>query len=125
MENKYRISWIIGGIMIAVGFIYDATQGVIEFSLFGFGFTVNWIITIWAWLTFYTWFKIYGVSFLNPRRGAVLNTSFLLEIFPFLAVIPSWTLAVLLLVLSVRAEDFVKQVAPAIAAVAKTIGKVA
>lgn len=111
--------------MIVVAFIYDATQAGIEFSMFGFGFTVNWIISVWAWLTFYTWFKIYGVSFLNPRRGAVLNVGFLLEIFPWLAVIPSWTLTVLLLVLSVRAEDFVKQVAPAITAVAKTIGKVA
>ena len=125
MEKKYRISWIIGGIMIGVALLYDGAQALIEFIMVGFGFTVNWVITVWAWLTFYTWFKIYGVSFLNARRGATLNSSFIIEIFPFLAVIPSWTLAVLLLVLSVRAEDFVAQVAPAVAAVAKTLGKTA
>ena len=122
MENKYRINWIIGGIMIGVAALYDATQGLIEFSLFGFGFTVNWIISVWAWLTFYTWFKIYGVSFLNFRRGATLNSSFLIELFPILAVIPSWTLAVLLLVLSVRAEDFVNHISPALGAVAENLG---
>lgn len=125
MEKKYRINWIIGGIMIGVALLYDGAQALIEFIMVGFGFTVNWIITVWAWLTFYTWFKIYGVSFLNPRRGATLNVGFLIEIFPWLALIPSWTLAVLLLVLSVRAEDFIAQIAPAVAAVAKTLSKTA
>ena len=32
--------------MIVVAFIYDATQAGIEFSMFGFGFTVNWIICV-------------------------------------------------------------------------------
>lgn len=120
MPKKYRIDWLIGGLMIGVAVIYDAIQGFLTFILIGF--LVNWIITIWAWLTFYFWFKTKGVSFLGSK-ALVLNGGGLAEFIPGFNSLPVWTAAVVALVIMTRAEDALAQVAPAVSKMAKPLLK--
>ncbi|HBV01338.1 MAG TPA: hypothetical protein DEF00_03025 [Candidatus Taylorbacteria bacterium] len=68
------------------------------------------LISVWAWLTFYLWFKIHGVSFMQPKRFALLNGGALLEMIPIVNSLPAWTLAVLLLIATTRAEELIKKI---------------
>jgi len=82
------------------------------------------LISVWAWLTFYVWFKIRGVSFINPKRFAVLNGGALLEMIPVINTLPAWTLAVFLLIGITRAEELLAKIPGGrkIAAVAQRAG---
>ena len=111
--------------MIAVAVIYDLAQAFL--TLIGIGFLVNWIITIWATLTFGTWMALRGVSPLKARRGATWGVSILIEIIPILQVLPGWTISAITTVISVRAEDELARhanLAP-IAKIGQTIRKAA
>lgn len=85
---------------------------------------VDILISVWAWLTFYVWFKIRGVSFINPKRFAVLNGGALIEMIPIVNSLPAWTLAVFLLIGITRAEELLAKIPGGrkIAAVARRAG---
>lgn len=87
-------------LMICVALLYDFVQIVINIIMFGFGFLVTWIISLWAWLTFYLWFRIKGVSFMNWKNTLKLTGGGLIEIipFPFLSALPAWTAVVIALI---------------------------
>lgn len=101
-----------GVLMIMVALLYDGLQFLIELSLFGFGWTVNWIITVWAWLTFYVWFKFRGVSFIRPRRALAFGGGFLIELIPWINNLPTWTGVIIFLLLETRIKKAVGGVAP-------------
>lgn len=73
---------------------------------------VDILISVWAWLTFYVWFKIHGVSFMNAKRFAVLNGGALIEMIPIVNSLPAWTLAVFLLIATTRAEELLEKAGP-------------
>src|SRR3990167_4166562 len=50
-KKKLRISAITAGFMIAVALLYDGGQFALEWV--GIGFLVNWLISVYAWLTFF------------------------------------------------------------------------
>ena len=117
-KKKHKISVITGGLMIGVAIFYDLLQvgvnllhgipilGNIAALLGGF------LVTIWAWLTFYLWFKLNGVGFLNPKRAFALNGGFLIELIPVVNALPAWTLAVSLLIATTRAEELLEKAGP-------------
>lgn len=118
MNKKYRIEWLEGGMMIGVATIYDALQAFLTFIIIGF--LVNWIITIWAWLTFYFWFKFRGVSFLGTKSVS-LNGGALIELIPGLNALPAWTAAVIILIIMTRSEDVLNQISPTTANALKSL----
>ena len=63
---------------------------------------MGWLVGIFAGLTFYVWFKQYGVSFMKPKRMFAFGGASLIEMLPipFLADLPAWTAAVSYLALS-------------------------
>ena len=106
----YRISTIIGILMVSVALIYDIAQALLTFI--GIGFLVNWIITLWANLTFWFWFTLHGISFWSPKRAGIMGVGNLIEWIPGLNALPACSAAVLLLWLNTRAEDVLAQVSP-------------
>jgi len=110
-QSKQRIDNITAIFMIVVALCYDGVQVFLEWIVIGVA--VNWILDIWAWLTFYVWFKMKNVSFANPKRALSLNGGFLLEFIPGLDELPCWTGAVIIMVLSVIAEDKLAKISPA------------
>jgi len=102
-KAEQRINNVTAIFMIVVALLYDAAQAFLDFILIGLA--VNWILDIWAWLTFFIWFKLKGVSFANPKRAVSLNGGFILELIPAVNVLPIWTAAVIILVITVKTED--------------------
>lgn len=129
-EDKpdYRISWIEGGFMIGVALVYDLIQIGLEVIMLGFGWTVNWVINIYAMLTFWFWFKLKGVSFVNPKRALFGSASIVIKFIPWLDALPTWTALTVTTIVSARTEDFLARhpVAGAVGqAAVKTATKVA
>jgi hypothetical protein len=104
--------------MVAVAALYDLLQaGVnllqgINMVLPGVGVFLVYLLgiplTIWAWLTFYVWFKVRGVSFMQPKRFAVVGICGLAD--TIVSALPAWIAAVVLLILTTRAEELLEKV---------------
>lgn len=101
-ESSKKISNTSAGLMLSVAALYDAVQALLAF--FVIGLFVNWIITIFAFLTFFTWFKIKGVQLANLKKSAVLGLGSFLELTPA-NFIPGWTVSVAIIIAITRTED--------------------
>ncbi|MBI2065748.1 MAG: hypothetical protein HYT68_01625 [Candidatus Zambryskibacteria bacterium] len=90
-------------LMVVTALFFDALQWFLAFIFMG------WVVTIFAGLTFYLWFKLQGISFMKPKRLATFGGSFIIELIPILGdVLPAWTAAVVILVL----DSKIKKVVP-------------
>lgn len=104
--------------MVAAALFYDLLQVGVNFLqgvnaiIPGLGVFLVYLLgvplTIWAWLTFYLWFKLHGVSFMQPKRFAIMGISGLAD--TIMSVLPAWTVAVLLLIATTRAEELLEKV---------------
>lgn len=97
-----KIGVVEGALMIGVALLVDAAQALATLLLIGV--VLNTVIGIIAWLIFFVWFKMKGVSFGFPTRGGkgglVRNPLMLIagagavEFIPFINNLPAWALAV-------------------------------
>lgn len=93
-------------LMVSTALFYDVLQWFLVF------FFLDWVVSIFAAFTFYLWFKIYGISFLSPKRASIFGGAIAIESVPFISAflswLPAWTAAVLLLAL----DSKIKKVVP-------------
>lgn len=119
--------------MIAVALFYDGAQFVVNWlsvDIVTFvGATLAWLgsllVDIWAFLTFYVWFKLHGISFANPKRGLTMAGAILIEIIPVLSALPAWTLAVVICFITTRGEEVLGKALTKVGAAAGVVGTVA
>lgn len=98
-NNKKSLkSWEIA-FMVIVALFFDAIQWLLAFIL------MDWIVSIYAFLTFYIWFKIKGMSFMRPKRILTMGGSLIVELVPILSTLPTWTFAVVVLVADMKAKE--------------------
>lgn len=102
---KQRIDWIAAILMIWLALFYDGIQFLLNFIPVVGNLLSAILIGLWAWLSFYIWFKIKGVNFSKPTRSITLFGAGITEMVPLLNVLPAWTLAVLILIATTKAED--------------------
>ena len=116
---EYRISWLYGGLILALAIIYDLWELLVDFLgtalviVFGFGllfWILNFLTGIIAMLVFWLLFATKGI-FLGktPKRFLLTSITFIVEQIPGLdtALIATfgWTLGALLIILIERSED--------------------
>lgn len=87
--------------MFAVAVFFDITQWLLAFIF------MDWLVSIFAYLTFFLWFKLKGISFMKPKRLIVAGTSFFLEIMPLVAALPALTGAVVITALDSKIKKIV------------------
>ncbi len=63
------------------------------------------LLGILAGLTFYLWFKKYGIHFNTPTRAITMIVTFIIEALPVVSALPAWTALVLITILSHKAEE--------------------
>ena len=90
--------------MVIVAIFFDMLQWLLAFVF------MDWLVSIFAYLTFFVWFRTYHISFMKPKRVAIAGISFLLEIIPFVAMLPALTGAVVMIALDTK----VKKVLPGV-----------
>lgn len=107
-EKRQRISSIIATLMIGTAVVFDLVQFLLNFIPF-VGWIATSLISVFAWLTFFTWFKLNGVSFLSGKTTVLKIASIfgvsILEIFPILNDLPAWIAYIVIMIFIVRAED--------------------
>ena len=113
MNDERKIEKHIWVFMLAIAVFIDLVQ--ILADLLVVGVVVNTILDIFVWLTFYVWFKIYGVNFISIRRGLPFVGAGLAELIPALNVLPAWTVAIAIMWITTKS-----QVAATAVAVLKT-----
>lgn len=96
-------------LMVGVAIFYDVFQLIIEIIPL-VGQILSLFITLFAFLTFYVWFKIKGRSFASPKRAMAMGAGVIIEIIPILNILPGWTVAVLFLVGIERVEKIARMV---------------
>lgn len=87
--------------MISVAFFYDVLQWFLDFVLMG------WLVTVFAFLTFYLWFKMHGLSFATPKRASILGVGVIIDLIPIIGAL-AWTGMVIGLAL----DSKIKKVVP-------------
>jgi len=102
MEQK-EISNTTLALMISVAIFFDVLQFIIGLVPIA-GQYISVMVTIIALPTFYLWFKIYGRSFMSPKKVMALGCGTIIELIPILNILPGWTVAVIFLVGIERAE---------------------
>ncbi len=90
-------------LMVSTAIFFDVLQ--IAFALIA----MDWVVGILGFLTFFIWFKINGVSFLTPKRAITMSGSAIIEAFPFLSSLPTWTLAVIIIAMDTKAKQIAKK----------------
>lgn len=101
--------------MVVVALVFDLFQLLLDLLhiLVGPGTIIAAITTgllsFVAWLTFYIWFKTKGMSFTSPKRILTMGGGFLIELIPVLNVLPAWTLAVIILIGTNKAEALIEK----------------
>lgn len=89
-------------LMFSTAIFFDVLQWLLAFLF------MDWLVSIFAFLTFYVWFKMRGLKFATAKRTGTMAGAFIVEIVPFLAMLPAWTSAIVILGL----DSKVKKVAP-------------
>jgi len=108
-KNKEKIDNITATMMISTAILVDGIQAFL--TLIFIGPFVNWLISIFAWMTFFLWFALKGIKFTNnPKRVFTFMGGSLLEIIPGIATLPAWTATITITILTIKAEKKVKNI---------------
>jgi ABC-type proline/glycine betaine transport system permease subunit len=95
-------------LMVSVAFFFDVLQWLLDFIF------MSWLVTIFAWLTFYVWFKMRGISFATPKRASVLGVGTIVDLIPIVGAL-AWTAMIITLAL----DSKIKKVAPVLGIIKK------
>ncbi len=105
MDRQNRIPPEIAALITGVAVFFDGLQAFFNFILIGIVLNPL-IITPFAFLTFYIWFKIRGVNFLDSMgRSITLALCSLCESIPIINTIPAWTIGAIVLIVIVKNAD--------------------
>ncbi len=90
-EKPKGLSNVTVGLMIVTALFFDLLQVLLSYVY------MDWLVGIFAGLTFFLWFMMKGVKLLKPKRLAALGGASLVEMIPipFVASLPAWTAAVI------------------------------
>lgn len=96
MQEKKGLNNTTTWLMIGTAIFFDALQALLTFIFMG------WLVSVFASLTFWLWFRLHGISFMKPKRLLTFGGASLVELVPFLSIIPAWTAAVAYLALETK-----------------------
>lgn len=112
--------------MIVTALFFDTIQfgaDLINFIPF-VGFIFAWVISsgvsIFAWLTFFLWFRLAGTKF-DSKIVATTVGAFFIELIPLLNALPAWTLSIVTIFLFFQSKEILNKAVPE---ATKTVGKV-
>ncbi|MHA1747415.1 MAG: hypothetical protein ACTSYF_02085 [Promethearchaeota archaeon] len=116
-QQHSQISSFEAGLMLVVALIFDGIQAITKLLHFipiignTMAIMINWLVDIFAWLTFYVWLKSKGMkarkgSFLIEKAPIVLGGGLLLEV--ILSALPAWTAAIIIIIFKERGKKVLR-----------------
>lgn len=132
-QKKHAISTQAIFLLLALAIFFDALQAGVDLmhaipvvgNAAAIIFTT--LIDVWAYLSIWFGFKLAApsISFVSPKRALALNGALLIELIPIINMLPAWTLAVVIIVLTSRAEDTIVETLEKTGKMMGTAGKLA
>lgn len=110
MDQNTTITKTDTALMIATAAIVDLLQlfmtalHLIPFVGSALEIIISPFVTLFAFLTFYVWFKIKGITFERPSQALRFGGGTLIEFMPIIDALPAWTLTVWLTTRGERRE---------------------
>ncbi len=108
MESENKISDSEAFLMIGVALFFDALQ-----ALFGWvpiiGNVLAALVGIFAFLTFFLWFYTNGIKMLTPKRLTSMIGGGIIEMVPYLNILPAWTMVVVYLIGTTKIKEIAKK----------------
>ena len=89
-----------GIFLILVALLFDGVQ--VLLTLIVIGVVLNWIVSLWAAMTFFVWLKMLGISYWEGngiRKLLTFISTIFVEMIPIISAIPAWTLFVVLIII--------------------------
>lgn len=106
-NGSKKIGFSTSFLMIVLAVAFDITQVLFNLApVIGNILSVI-LINTFAWVSFYVWFKTLGVDFSKPSRMGTMIGSGFIEMIPIVNVLPTWTLAVVILIASTNVKEAV------------------
>ncbi|MEK9175394.1 MAG: hypothetical protein AAB795_02250 [Patescibacteria group bacterium] len=108
-SKKYKISSIVGLLMIIVALIVDGIS--ILLNIFIITVPIYWIVWICAVLGSYIWLKMSGISWSDAkgkRTMMMFGAATGIEFVPFLSALPAWTAFVIGTIINDRMEGMLE-----------------
>ncbi|MEK7079947.1 MAG: hypothetical protein AAB883_01640 [Patescibacteria group bacterium] len=93
------------GLMAGLALVLDVIQFFLTLTVIGS--FVSMFVAMLAWIVFFIWFALLGVSYFDAKGGkklAIAGVSFISELIPFIDALPGLTIGVIMLVLQHNKE---------------------
>lgn len=91
-------------LMIFVALCADGAQALIGW-IPAFGNILADFFSILVFMTFFLWFKMHGISMMTPKRLKALAIGGIVELVPFLNILPAWTGVVVYLIGTTKIKE--------------------
>ncbi|MEQ1561335.1 MAG: hypothetical protein ABL899_01270 [Nitrospira sp.] len=108
-DDNEEIGDIQSIMLISTAVFFDICQALADFIPFA-GWIAGVFVNIFAFLTFYVWLKMLGMSFVNPKRAGIMGGGFLIEMIPIVNALPAWTFAVVTLIGTTKAKRIIGKI---------------
>lgn len=79
------------------------------------------LLSIFIFLTFFVWFKMNGITMMTPKRFGSLVGGGVIEMIPFINILPAWTLVVVYLIGTTKIQELAQK-HPGLASTALKVG---
>lgn len=101
---RYRIGSLNAFFLISFSLTVDLVQAILD--LFIIGGIINRIISPFVYLILWTWFHFLGIKFAKSGKNAAsLLVGFIIEMIPYIDLLPGWTVSTIILISNSRRED--------------------
>ena len=91
-------------LMIFTALCFDGVQAIVGWIPI-LGNILAGLASIFIFLTFFLWFKMYGISMMTPKRFGSLAGGGLIEMIPYINLLPAWTLVVIYLIGTTKIKE--------------------
>lgn len=107
-------------LMIGAALLFDLAQAIVGWIPF-VGNAAADIMSLFIFVTFFIWFGMNGISMITPKRLSALVGGGLVEMVPYLNILPAWTAVVIYLIGTTKIQEIADK-NPALASLAMTAG---
>lgn len=117
-ENPIKDTTIF--LMIFTALCFDGAQALIGWIPL-LGNALSALMSIFIFLTFWLWLKMYGIEMMTPKRFGSLAGGGIIEMIPYINLLPAWTLVVIFLIGTTKIQE-IAQKNPMLAKGAMAVG---
>lgn len=106
MNDKNQINETTIFLMVFTSLFFDAFQALIGWIPY-VGNVIAGLISFFAFMTFWLWFHMKGVKMMTPKRFGSLGLGGVIEMIPFVNILPAWTMVVTYLIGTTKIKEIV------------------